>query len=253
MARRPAEGNEADARPVALVTGGARRVGAAIVRELTRVGFRVALTYRESSVEAQALAAEIRGAALMLDLLRPGTFAAFGARFRARFGRLDLLVHNAAAFPRTPLGEVTASGWDAVFAVNTRAPFLLTQTFLPLLTESSPRPAVVFLGDAGAVRMWPSYLPYCLSKVAVEAEARGLKILLAPKVRVGLVRPGLALRADDFPAERWAALRARPGRSRIDSPEKVARAVARFMKRGGGDSHIIKDMNHPPASGGTSK
>ncbi len=240
MARETGTEKTTDCRPVALVTGGGRRIGAAIVRELARTGFRVALTWRESREEAEALAAETGGIALSLDLRGPDRFAAFAARVRKVSGRLDLLVHNAAVFPRTPFGGVTAAAWDDVFAVNVRAPFLLTQALLPLLSEG-PCPAVVFLGDAGASELWPSYLPYCLSKGVVEAEARGLSRLLAPKVRVGLVRPGLALRSDDFPEGRWNALLARPGRSRrLDSPEKIARAVASFVNRRPADSHILK-------------
>ena len=239
MARKGEQGSEDDNRPVALVTGGGRRIGAAIVRELARGGFRVVLTYRESRDAAENLASETGGAALPLDLLRPETFAAFVARFRQAFCRLDLLVHNAAVFTRTPVGTVTAAAWDDVFAVNLRAPFLLTQACLPLLSESPGRPCIVFLGDAGATRLWPSYIPYCLSKVAVEAEARALRKTLGPAVRVGLVRPGLALRAEDFPPDRWAALRARVV-PRLDSPEKVARAVASFVKRRRADSHILK-------------
>jgi pteridine reductase len=240
MRRKNGSATGADDRPVALVTGGGRRIGAAIVRALAGAGFRVVLTFRESREAAGALADATGGAALRLDLRRPESFPAFADRFRRAFGRLDALVHNAAVFPRTPVGEVTAAAWDEAFAVNTRAPFLLTQAFLPLLREASAPPAVVFLGDAGAGKLWPSYIPYCLSKVAAEAEARALKAALAPAVRVGLVRPGLALRADDFPEARWNALRERPGRSRIDSPGKAARAVASFVNRGRGESHILK-------------
>jgi pteridine reductase len=242
MAGKGFPGAAGDRRPVALVTGAGRRIGAATVRELARRGCRVALTWRTSRAEAAALARETGAVALQLDLLRPASFAAFAERFRRRFGRLDLLVHNAAVFPRTPFGTVDPVDWDAAFAVNARAPFLLTQAFLPLL-EGSPAPggpAVVFLGDAGAGGLWPSYLPYCLSKLAAEAESRALKTLLAPAIRVGLVRPGLALRAPDFPEDRWEALRARRGTRGLDSPEKVARAVARFVNPGRKDSHIVK-------------
>ncbi len=240
MARNGRQAGPGDNRPVALVTGGGRRIGAAIVHELARVGFLVVLTYRESREAADALAARAAGVALPLDLRRPDSFPPFAGHFRETFGRLDLLVHNAALFPRTPIGEVTVSVWDEVFAVNTRAPFLLTQACLPLLLASPGPPAIVFLGDAGASRLWPSYIPYCLSKVAVEAEAKALAKALSPAVRVGLVRPGLALRAEDFPEERWDALRAKRKRRGPDSPDKVARAVASFVKRAKADSHILK-------------
>jgi pteridine reductase len=220
---------------VALVTGGARRIGAAVSRKLAAAGFRVAVTFRASRTEAQALAAEIGGEAFRLDLARTEAFPRLAAAAAKRFGRLDLLVHNAALFLRTPAGRVTAREWDAVFAVNLRGPFLLTQAFLPLLSRTR-RSGVLFIGDAGAPSLWPAYLPYCLSKLALEDQVRAWRKVLAPAVRVGLVRPGLALVPDGFPRGRWEALRTRGDLRRLDSPARVAAAVLRFARRGGYNS-----------------
>jgi pteridine reductase len=217
---------------VALVTGGGRRIGEAISRKLSRAGFTVLLTYRSARKEAEALAAEIGGEAFRLDLARPEGFSRLAGMLERKHGRLDLLVHNAAVFPRTPVGSISPGDWDAVFDVNLRGPFLLTQRLLPILRSSPGGGAVLFLGDAGARRMWPGYLPYCLSKVALEGQARALRNLLAPAVRVGIVRPGLALRPPGFPEAAWKALRSRGARRGPDSPEKVAAAVLRFARAG---------------------
>ena len=218
---------------VALVTGGARRIGAAVSRALARAGFSVVLTYRESRGEAEALAREIGGRARFLDLSRPAGIGRLGAAIEKSHGRLDLLVHNAAVFPRSPVGSVSAGDWDLAFDVNLRGPFLLTQRFLPLLRRAPGGGAVLFVGDAGAGRLWPAHLPYCLSKLALEAQARALRKVLSPGVRVGIVRPGLALIPPGFPVETWERLRSREGPGRIDSPEKVVRAVLRFARGGG--------------------
>jgi len=215
---------------VAVVTGGARRIGAAIARRLARDGFSVVVTYRESRDEADALAAEIGGAACPLDLEAPRSPSRLAGLVERRHGRLDLLVHNAAVFPRTPPGSVSARDWDRVFAVNVRGPFLLTQRCLLLLRAARGGGAVVFVGDAGARRLWPAYLPYCLSKLALEAQARAWRDLLAPAVRVGVVRPGLALIPPGFPREAWERLRAGRARAGLDSPAKVAGAVLRFAR-----------------------
>ncbi len=220
------------AAPAAVVTGGARRIGAAIARRLARAGFFVVVAYRESRDEAGALAAEIGGGACRLDLEDARSLSRLARRLERRHGRLDLLVHNAAVFPRTPVGSVSARDWDRVFAVNVRGPFLLTQRLLPLLRAPRGGGAVVFVGDAGAPRLWPAYLPYCLSKLAVEAQARAWRSLLAPGVRVGVVRPGLALAPPGFPRDAWERLRSRPGRGGLDSPAKVAGAVLRFAQGG---------------------
>ena len=218
---------------VALVTGGSRRIGATISRTLAKAGYEVVLTYRASGAEGKALAARIGGSAVPLDLSRPSTFGRFADRLGRKFGRLDLLVHNAAVFPRTPAGDVSPAAWDAVFAVNLRGPFLLTRALLPQLRKRGANAGVLFLGDAFAGELWPGYLPYCLSKLALPPLVAGLRKALPPDVRVGVIRPGLVLPPDRFPAERWKRLCASmAGRRGIRTPEGVARAVLQFAGAG---------------------
>ncbi len=215
---------------VALVTGGARRIGAAISRRLAREGFLVALTYRTSGPEARSLAREIGGRALFLDLLRPGGISGLPDTMQRKFGRLDLLVHNAAIFPRTPVGEIRAREIDRIFAVNLRGPLLLTQALLPLL-RAAPEGGVVFLGDAEAAKLWPGYLPYCLSKLALAHQAAAWKKILVPRVRVGIVKPGFALAPPGFPEGEWQRLRSRSRVRGPDTPDKVANAILQFLRR----------------------
>lgn len=216
---------------VALVTGGARRIGAAISRELARGGFTVGITWRASRSKAISLAREIGGRAFPLDLARPGAIRGFADAVARTLGRVDLLVHNAAVFPRTPVAAVSPETWDRIFAVNLRGPFLLTRALLPLLRSAPGGGAVLFLGDAGAGSLWPAHLPYCLSKIALERQADAWKTMLEPEVRVGIVKPGLALMPERFPKREWDRLRARAGPRGPDSPEKVAAAVLRFARR----------------------
>ena len=221
-----------DGGKVALVTGGGRRIGAAISRALASGGYTVLPTYLSARREASSLAAEIGGAALRLDLSRPATFGRFAGRLASGFGRLDLLVHNAAVFPRTPLASVTAEEWDAVFAVNLRGPCLLTRALLPLLDRAPEGGAICFVGDAGARRLWPSYLPYCLSKIGLESFAAGLRGTVAGGIRVGIVRPGLVLPPPGFPETRWKGLR-KGARRGFRTPQAVARAVLIFARGNG--------------------
>jgi pteridine reductase len=226
----------ADGGKVALVTGGGRRIGAAISRALAGAGYTVVPTYLSARSEASSLAARIGGKAWRLDLSRPGTFGAFAERFGSAYGRLDLLVHNAAVFPRTPLASVRPAEWDAVFAVNLRGPVLLTRAFVPLLERGPEGAAVCFVGDAGARELWPSYLPYCLSKIALESFAAALPRTLRAGIRVGVVRPALVLPPPGFPQARWEALRRRDRRG-IRTPQGVARAVLLFARGNGKISH----------------
>ena len=212
---------------VALVTGGGRRIGAEIAAALGRAGYVVAPTYLSSRREAETLAAGFGGKAFRLDLSRPATFARFAARLAAKYGRLDLLVHNAAVFPRTPLETVTPVEWDAVFAVNLRGPSLLTRALLPLMARGPEGAGICFIGDAMAGELWPSYLPYCLSKIALEAYAEGLAGTLSPGIRVGVVRPGLVLPPPGFPKGQWERLRAKKKRG-IRTVPGIVRTVLQF-------------------------
>ncbi|HEX2709615.1 MAG TPA: hypothetical protein VHM68_02075, partial [Candidatus Deferrimicrobium sp.] len=114
---------------------------------------------------------------------------------------------------------------------------------LPLLRKGRGDAGVLFLGDAFAGDLWPGYLPYCLSKLAVPGLAGGLRKALSPGVRVGVVRPGLVLPPARFPAKRWERLRAEKDKRRgIRTPEGVARAVLRFARQG----PIIPLADHRP-------
>jgi len=130
------------------------------------------------------------------------------------------------------VGNVSLREWDGIFAVNLRGPFLLTQELLSLL-RANPGGAVLFLGDAGAANLWPGYLPYCLSKLALAHQAAAWEKILAPQIRVGVVKPGFALVPPGFPEGEWQRLRSRGGVRGPDTPGKVAGTVLRFLRRGG--------------------
>jgi len=111
--------------------------------------------------------------------------------------------------------------------------FLLTLALLPLLRKGRGDAGVLFLGDAFAGELWPGYLPYCLSKLALPSLAAGLRKALPPGVRIGVVRPGLVLPPDRFPVKKWERLRAeKAGRRGLRTPEGVARAVLHFARAG---------------------
>ena len=212
---------------VALVTGGGRRIGAAICDALGEAGYIVLPTWFTSRKEARTLAAVWGGKPFRLDLSRPETFRRFAGRLASEYGRLDLLVHNASVFTRTPLSSVSPAAWDEAFAVNLRGPSFLTRELLPLMASSPEGAGVCFICDAEARRLWPSYLPYCLSKIALEAFAKGLKKTVPPGIRVGVVRPGLVLPPPGFAREQWERLRRRNS-SGIRTVAGVCRAILQF-------------------------
>jgi len=217
-------------RPVALVTGGARRIGAAIARCLHAAGYDLALHYRHSEAEALALKAELdarRPAGVLLlpgELGEAGVPAALVASALAHFGRLDGLVNNASAFFPTPLGGTTDAQWEEVFASNARAPFFLAQAAAAPLRAA--RGAIVSIIDIHAERGLREHTPYVMAKSALAAMTRSLALELAPEVRVNGVSPGAVLWPEQGKpeADKQAMLRATP-LARAGTAEEIAEAV----------------------------
>ena len=216
--------------PVALVTGSARRIGAAIARALHAAGYDLALHYRSSSDEVDALAAELERARpgstvrLQADLAEFDRLPELVAQTVGRFGRLDALVNNASGFFPTPVGEATPAQWDALFATNARAPLFLAQAAAPHLARNGG--AIVNLTDLYGERPLAGHSIYCMAKAALLMATRSLALELGPQVRVNAVSPGAILWPEDGgdDAARQAMLQRTP-LARTGTPEEVAEAV----------------------------
>lgn len=216
---------------VILVTGGAKRVGAAIARRLHGAGARLVLHYRSAGEEALALAAELNSrrpdsaVCAQADLLETAALPGLITAALAAFGRLDGLVNNASSFFPTPLGSIDEAAWDDLVGSNFKAPLFLTQAAAPHLTAS--RGAVVNITDIHAERPLPGYALYCAAKGALLTLTRVLAVELAPAVRVNGVAPGPILwpEGNDFDAGARAAIVADTLLQREGSPEDIARAV----------------------------
>jgi len=222
--------DSAQSRRVALVTGAARRIGAVIARRLHAAGYDVALHARKSRVELDALVAELERArasstlALEADL---GDVAALPDLANAaveRFGRLDALVNNAAAFYPTPVGSATTAQWDELFGTNARAPFFLAQAAAPHLAASNG--AIVNIVDIYAEQPLANHAIYSMSKAALAAMTKALARDLAPAVRVNGVPPGAILWPDAGKSDAaQQALIERTPLKRTGSPDDIASAV----------------------------
>jgi len=216
---------------VALVTGGAVRVGRAIARELAMAGHDVAIGYRTSTAAARQTVRELEGlgvraVALRADLADPAAARRLVTRTVARLGRLDLLVNNAAIFLRTPVDTVTPGQFDRLIAVNLRGPFFCAQAAARVMARRGGR--IVNIADVGAVRVWPGYIPYGISKAGVIMLTRGLAAALAPGIQVNAVGPGVVLLPEGFSEEAQQKLAARVPMRRHGRPEDVAAAVRFF-------------------------
>ena len=218
-------------RPVALVTGAARRIGAAIARRLHADGYDLALHHRGGQADAEALLAELNNAragsviALQAELAHFDRLPELVARTVGRFGRLDALVNNASAFYPTPIGSATPAQWDELFASNARAPFFLSQAAAPHLKAS--RGGIVNLADIYAQAPLHGHGIYCMAKAALLMMTKSLALDLAPEVRVNAIAPGAILWPAEGKSEQaQAALLARTPLARAGTPGEIAAAVA---------------------------
>jgi len=179
---------------VVLVTGGAKRVGAAIVRRLHREGADVMLHYRGSEREANALRSELNAARansvalVQADLLDLAGLAEIVRNTVNRFDRLDALVNNASAFFPTPVGEMTQATWESLIGTNLRAPLFLSQAAAPHLRKTNG--AIVNITDIHAERPLKNYVIYSIAKAGLAGLTRSLARELGPEVRVNGVAPG---------------------------------------------------------------
>ena len=223
--------NESLAGKAILVTGGARRVGAAIARRLHGAGASVLIHYRDSEADAVKLIGELNAARpksaakVKAELLAPiAPRAIIGAALDS-FGRLDVLVNNASTFFPVAVGQIEASHWEELIGSNLRAPLFISQEAAPELARHSG--AIVNIVDIHADRPLKGYPVYSIAKSGLAALTRSLAVELAPKVRVNGVAPGAIAWPEDGQfetAERTRIVETTP-LGRVGSPEDIAQAV----------------------------
>lgn len=217
---------------VALITGGARRVGAAIARSLHDAGTRVAIHYHRSQQDAEALVGELekaRADSVLLvrgNLLHTDDLPRLVAETLARFGQLDLLVNNASSFYATPVGQITGDAWADLVGTNLKAPLFLSQAAAPALRRSHG--AIVNIVDIHAERPLKNYVVYSVAKAGLEGLTKSLSRELAPEVRVNGVAPGAVLWPEhdaNFNMAAQEAIIAHSSLKRAGTPEDIAGAV----------------------------
>jgi pteridine reductase len=215
----------------ALVTGAAKRIGAAIARRLHAAGANVVLHYRGAEAEATALEVELNAARagsaarLKADLLAPIAPRLLLGSALERFGRLDVLVNNASSFYPTAIGSIEAGHWEELMGSNLRAPLFLAQEAAPALKKQ--RGAIINIADIHAERPLKGYVVYSIAKAGLAALTRALALELGPEVRVNAVAPGAIAWPEDgqFPPQERARILAGTPLERLGAPAEVARAV----------------------------
>ncbi len=215
-----------------LITGAARRLGRAMAMAMSHAGANVAFTYHSSAKEAKQTLLQIeaqgtKALALQCDLRDDKSLRQAVVQTEKSFGRLDLLVNNAGVFQTAKLEEITAAQWDDVFAVNVRAPFLVSKYCIPLLRQNRGR--IINLGSLGGEKPWTTHAHYCSSKAALHMLTQVMAKALAPEIAVNCVAPGMidAGGADRYP-ELLQRVAEQTPMKKAGSPEDVVSAVMYF-------------------------
>jgi pteridine reductase len=217
------------AQRVALVTGGARRVGQAIVRRLADAGCDIALHYHRSHEDAAALQAELQSSGrrctiLAADLADPATPDRLVHDAVDQLGHLDILVNNAAVFGEMRIQDFSRPDWEHEMLVNLTAPAALAAAACPYL-QATGRGKIVNICDIAAERPWPRHIAYCTSKAGLVALTRALARGLAPGIQVNGVSPGIAVFPQHYDQDTRQKLIEQVPLGRPGTPQDIAHAV----------------------------
>ncbi|MGA8102997.1 MAG: 3-oxoacyl-ACP reductase family protein [Candidatus Acidiferrales bacterium] len=185
---------------VALVTGGAKRIGRSISEKLASLGAAVIVNYQNSKAAAGELVGSLQAAggramAWQADVSRRDQVIRMFEAVRAEFGRLDILINNAAIFFPAQFESLTEEQWDRIMNSNLKSTFLCSQAATPLLRASGGQ--IINMSSLGGLLSWPTYTHYCVSKAGVIMLTRCMARALAPEVRVNSIAPGTI----EFPGE----------------------------------------------------
>jgi len=217
---------------VVLVTGGAKRVGAAICRRLHAAGAQLAIHYRSSDLEALALQKELNklrprsAAVFQADLLNLHALPKLVSKVVKKFGQLDALVNNASSFYATPLADIDESQWHDLMGTNLKAPLFLSQAAAPELRRRHG--AIVNIVDIHAERPMHGHLLYSVAKAGLVALTKGLAQEMSPQVRVNAVAPGVIVWPENeawMDEEQRRKIVAHTLLKREGEPDDIARTV----------------------------
>ena len=214
---------------IALVTGGAKRIGKSIVLRLAENGWSVAIHYRKSAAKAEAVAAEVRlrggrAVTIQADLTNEVEVLEIIPKVRATLGPLTLLVNNASVFEMDKADTVTRDSWDKHIEANLRAPFVLSQAFARQLPEGEEG-NIINLLDQRVWKLTPYFISYTIAKMGLWTLTRSLALAYAPRIRVNGIGPGPTLPSPRQTEEQFAQQSAAMPLGHGATPQEIARCV----------------------------
>jgi len=215
----------------ALITGGALRLGRATALALAQSGADVAITFRQSAREAQHTVIDlssfgVRAVALRCDVTDEKSVKATMKEVAKELGGLDILVNNAANYETVEFEKLTLKQWDAIFASNTRGPFLVSREALKLLRQR--RGKIINMGSLGGLQAWATHAHYCSSKAAVHMLTKVMAKALAPELAVNCVAPGMIDLGEKSAAAFMKRMAKQTPMRRNGTGEEIAAAVLFF-------------------------
>jgi len=222
-----------------LITGAARRLGRASALCLAQAGADVAITFRNSAREARETVVDlsalgVRAFAFHCDVTRENEVQRMMKDAGRELGRIDILVNNAANYETVEFEELTVRQWDAIFASNTRGPFLVTREALKWMRRkrskgSGPIEAkIINMGSLGGLKPWPSHAHYCSSKAALHMLTKVMAKALAPEIAVNAVAPGMIDLGERAAAVFMRRMAKQTPMQRNGRAEEIAKAVLFF-------------------------
>jgi len=214
-----------------LVTGAAKRLGRAIALAAAHHGADVAITYRESAREARAVVGELarsgaEALAVRCDVTDEKSVREMVKEVARELGGIDVLVNNAANYETAEFEKLTVAQWDAIFASNTRGPFVVSREALPYLRKGKGR--IVNMGSLGGLRPWASHAHYCSSKAAVHMLTKVMAKALGPEIAVNAVAPGMIDLGDPAAAAFMKRMARQTPMRRNGTAAEIATAVMFF-------------------------
>ena len=223
----------------ALITGAARRLGRASALALAQAGADVAITFRHSAREARETVVDlcgvgVRAFALQCDVTDEASVRAMMKEAGRELGRIDILVNNAANYETAEFEKLTVHQWDAIFASNTRAPFLVSREALKWMRRDRGNRTgkletkIIHMGSLGGLRAWPTHAHYCSSKAALHMLTKVMAKALAPEIAVNAVAPGMIDLGEKSAAEFMRRMAKQTPMKRNGRGEEVSAAVVFF-------------------------
>lgn len=217
----------------ALITGAARRLGRASALALANAGADVAITFMTSATEARQTVTElsscgVRAFSLRCDVTDEASVKAMMKQAGRVLGRIDILVNNAANFETVEFERLTVKQWDAIFASNTRGPFLVSREALPWMRGKGRQSRIINMGSLGGLVPWATHAHYCSSKAALHMLTKVMAKALAPEVAVNAVAPGMIDLGEKSAAAFMRSMIKQTPMRRNGSAEEIAAAVLFF-------------------------